>query len=135
LSGCPFCTPEPDNVLHRDEFVTIVRDRFPVSPGHVLVITNRHIQRLQQTTREEQMALLKGLQRACELAETSINPDGYNIGINDGSAAGQTIQHLHVHLIPRFSGDVEDHRGGIRWVLPTGQNIGSCPHACGVTPT
>jgi diadenosine tetraphosphate (Ap4A) HIT family hydrolase len=93
-------------------------DSFPVSPGHTLIVPARHIQTLFDATDEEQRALLFGLRQARELVEATRKPDGYNIGINQGDAGGQTVAHLHLHLIPRYRGDRADPRGGIRWVLP-----------------
>ena len=69
-------------------------------------------------TPEEQAELLQAISIVRERIEASWSPDGYNIGINDGAAAGQTVAHLHLHVIPRYEGDVPDPRGGIRWVIP-----------------
>ena len=93
-------------------------DGFPVTPGHSLIIPRRHITSFFEATKEEQAALfdLLGEMRQRLLAER--NPDGFNIGINDGAAAGQTVMHLHMHLIPRYAGDTEDPRGGVRWIMP-----------------
>lgn len=71
-----------------------------------------------ETTKEEKIALLNGIEQAKALIDKELSPDGYNIGINDGEAAGQTIEHLHIHLIPRYKGDSPDPRGGIRWIFP-----------------
>jgi diadenosine tetraphosphate (Ap4A) HIT family hydrolase len=95
-----------------------IRDGFPISPGHSLIIPKRHIGSFFETTEEERLALLALLDEAKQAAATESNPDGYNIGINDGPAAGQTVPHLHIHLIPRYAGDMEDPRGGVRWVIP-----------------
>jgi diadenosine tetraphosphate (Ap4A) HIT family hydrolase len=95
-----------------------VRDSFPVSPGHTLVIPRRHIGSFFELWAEERAAMLALLDSAKAGVEAEFHPDGYNIGINDGSAAGQTVPHLHIHLIPRYAGDTPDPRGGVRWVLP-----------------
>lgn len=95
-----------------------IRDGFPVSRGHSLVIPRRHLASFFEATQEERSALLALLDDARAAAIAEFQPDGFNIGINDGAAAGQTVPHLHIHLIPRYAGDVQDPRGGIRWVLP-----------------
>jgi diadenosine tetraphosphate (Ap4A) HIT family hydrolase len=82
------------------------------------VIPKRHIGSWFETTPEEQSAMLNLLERAKIVLETEFRPDGYNIGINDGPTAGQTVPHLHMHLIPRYKGDLTDPRGGVRWIIP-----------------
>jgi diadenosine tetraphosphate (Ap4A) HIT family hydrolase len=115
---CPFCAPDPERVLHEDEQVRVIRDCYPVSPDHVLIVPRRHIGSFFETTQAERLAILSGLDLARRVVNARRRPDGFNIGINDGTAAGQTVHHLHVHLIPRFLGDQPDPRGGVRWVLP-----------------
>lgn len=120
---CPFCHMPPERIIAQNEHAFAIRDAFPVSPGHTLIIPKRHIGSFFETTPEEKLALLDlieivGAIRESPLSETVAKPDGYNIGINDGPAAGQTVPHLHIHLIPRYTGDVEDPRGGVRWVVP-----------------
>jgi diadenosine tetraphosphate (Ap4A) HIT family hydrolase len=96
----------------------VIRDGFPVSPGHTLIISKRHVGSLFDLSIEERIDLLALLDRAKATVEMEFGPDGYNVGINDGAAAGQTIPHLHVHLIPRYAGDQPDPRGGVRWIFP-----------------
>lgn len=96
----------------------VVRDAYPVSPGHTLVIPTRHIGSFFELDEAERAALLALLDRARGRLELEFKPDGYNIGINDGAAAGQTVPHLHIHLIPRYTGDRPDPRGGVRWIIP-----------------
>lgn len=103
-----------------------IRDGFPVSPGHSLVIPKRHVGSFFETSLQEQAALLELLDQARAAASAEFHPDGYNIGINDGAAAGQTVPHLHIHLIPRFQGDLPDPRGGVRWVMPDKADYWSC---------
>jgi diadenosine tetraphosphate (Ap4A) HIT family hydrolase len=117
-SHCPFCTVPRDRVVFESEFGLVIRDAFPVSPGHALVIPKRHVASFFDCTETEQAALLKLLNLARMDIEREFQASGYNVGINDGSAAGQTVMHLHVHLIPRYAGDAPDPRGGVRWVLP-----------------
>jgi diadenosine tetraphosphate (Ap4A) HIT family hydrolase len=95
-----------------------LHDGFPVSPGHTLIVPRRHIASPSEATPEEFAAIWSLLIEARAGIERELKPDGFNIGVNDGRAAGQTVMHLHVHLIPRFAGDSPDPRGGVRWVLP-----------------
>jgi diadenosine tetraphosphate (Ap4A) HIT family hydrolase len=115
--SCPFCTLLSSGIVAND-YAKAIPDGFPVSPGHTLIIPKRHIGSLFEATEEERAALfdLLGVMREKLLQE--LNPDGFNIGINDGAAAGQTVMHLHIHLIPRYSGDMPDPRGGVRWIFP-----------------
>lgn len=115
---CPFCTaPAGCWLLQRDTAVAL-RDAYPVSPGHTLILPRRHVASFFDTTTAERADLLGLLDDARRLLQAEFAPSGYNIGINDGSAAGQTIDHLHIHLIPRYPGDRPDPRGGVRWVIP-----------------
>jgi diadenosine tetraphosphate (Ap4A) HIT family hydrolase len=115
---CPFCDVPQDLILFEADLALIIRDQFPVSPGHTLIVPRRHIGSFFEASAEEQSELLMLLNRAHGLVATEHRPDGFNIGINDGLAAGQTIPHLHIHLIPRYRGDRPDPRGGVRWILP-----------------
>jgi diadenosine tetraphosphate (Ap4A) HIT family hydrolase len=96
----------------------VIRDAFPISPGHTLIIPKRHIGSFFDLEADERAELLALLCQAKVVADKEFSPQGYNIGINDGAAAGQTVPHLHLHLIPRFEGDLPDPRGGVRWVIP-----------------
>jgi diadenosine tetraphosphate (Ap4A) HIT family hydrolase len=118
MKPCAFCTLAPARVIAENELAVVVRDGFPVSPGHTLIIPRRHIESFFDLAGEERTAMLTLLDSAKTELETEFHPDGYNIGINDGVAAGQTVAHLHIHLIPRYRGDRQDPRGGVRWVLP-----------------
>ena len=115
---CPFCTLPPERIIDSNDFGMAIRDGFPISPGHTLVIPKRHAGSWFEISRDEQSGLLELLERAKTALQNEFGPDGYNIGINDGPAAGQTIPHLHMHLIPRYKGDQEDARGGVRWIIP-----------------
>lgn len=115
---CPFCHRDSDRVLAEDDLSVIYQDGFPISPGHTLIIPKRHVTTLFEATEAEQQSFLKALNRAKAILDETHKPDGYNIGINHGEAGGQTVFHLHIHLIPRYKGDCEDPRGGVRWVLP-----------------
>ena len=96
----------------------VIRDAYPVSPGHTLVIPRRHVGSFFEITEAERTGLMDLLFKSQVLLQSEFAPAGYNIGINDGASAGQTVPHLHIHLIPRFAGDVPDPRGGVRWVMP-----------------
>ena len=96
----------------------LILDGYPVFPGHSLVIPKRHVGSFFDVTVLERAALLALLDRAKERVAEQHRPDGYNIGINDGPSAGQTVPHLHIHRIPRYDGDQVDPRGGVRWVIP-----------------
>lgn len=115
---CPFCSLPNHRILEENEHALLILDGFPVSPGHSLIIPKRHVRSFFEVSDIERAALLGLLDRAKDVAERQHHPASYNIGINDGPAAGQTIPHLHIHLIPRFEGDQIDPRGGVRWVIP-----------------
>ncbi len=115
---CPFCPPSPGRIVAGDEFALVIRDNYPVSPGHTLIIPRRHIGSYFEASAAERASILRLLDEAKAALDAEFHPDGYNIGMNVGSAAGQTVPHLHMHLIPRYAGDSADPRGGIRWVLP-----------------
>jgi superfamily II DNA or RNA helicase/diadenosine tetraphosphate (Ap4A) HIT family hydrolase len=120
--SCPFCAPEASRIFHAGSLTLGIWDGFAVSPGHALLIPKRHVASWFEASHEEQAELLVAIERAKEEVERSHQPDGYNIGINVGEAGGQTVSHLHVHLIPRYKGDVADPRGGVRFVIPEKAN-------------
>lgn len=93
-------------------------DTFPLSRGHCLIVPRRHESNFFALTPAEQAATWALLAPTRQYVERDGRPDGYNIGVNVGEAAGQTVAHAHVHLIPRYRGDAADPRGGVRWVLP-----------------
>ncbi|OIJ09316.1 diadenosine tetraphosphate hydrolase [Anaerobacillus arseniciselenatis] len=113
---CPFCTPE--NIVLSNELAYAIFDIYPVNKGHLLIIPKRHVSGFFDTTTEEREAINELLEQGKSLLEEKYQPDGYNIGINCGETAGQTIFHVHVHLIPRYEGDMENPRGGVRGVIP-----------------
>ena len=114
---CLFCSLPLARIVKENDLAVLIRDAYPVSPGHSLVIPKRHIGSWFETSPAEVIAMLALLEDAKTITDAQHYPDGYNIGVNDGPAAGQTVPHLHIHLIPRFTGDVPDPRGGIRWVI------------------
>jgi superfamily II DNA or RNA helicase/diadenosine tetraphosphate (Ap4A) HIT family hydrolase len=119
---CPFCQLDDQRILFRHALglssVVALWDQYPVSTGHLLLIPERHTPTWFDATAQEQQALTSAIEIAKTYIEARHQPHGYNIGINVGPAAGQTVPHLHVHLIPRYSGDTPDPRGGVRHVIP-----------------
>jgi diadenosine tetraphosphate (Ap4A) HIT family hydrolase len=115
---CPFCTAPTDRILHGNTHAIVLRDAFPISRGHTLIVPRRHVGSFFEATAEERVALLALLDEAKRSLDAELAPASYNIGINDGPAAGQTVPHLHIHLIPRYEGDCTDPRGGVRWIVP-----------------
>lgn len=95
-----------------------IYDAYPVSEGHCLIIPCRHISSFSDASWDEKASLLSNMEEARKLINDAFNPQGFNIGINDGAVAGQTVAHMHIHLIPRYTGDVENPEGGIRWIFP-----------------
>src|ERR671915_1267643 len=115
MKACELC--EPKDVLFESDFAYVRHDSNSLSPGHVIVVPKRHVADFFDMTALEQGSVLALLNRARRLVDERHHPDGYNIGVNIGKAAGQSRMHVHVHLIPRYSGDVPDPRGGVRCVL------------------
>ena len=114
---CPFCTLPPERITQENKLAVLIRDAYPVSIGHSLVIPKRHMGSWFEASLEECTAMLALLDLAKATIDQEHQPESYNIGINDGPAAGQTVPHLHMHLIPRYKDDVPDPRGGVRWVI------------------
>lgn len=118
---CPFCNIREDRIITSDELVYGIRDKYPVSPGHTLIITRRHVSDYFELTDDERRAMQAMLMKMKGMLDAELNPQGYNIGINVGRSAGQTIDHAHLHLIPRFEGDMPDPKGGVHGVIPEKQ--------------
>jgi diadenosine tetraphosphate (Ap4A) HIT family hydrolase len=112
---CELC--RLDQVLFEADEAYVRFDNNSLAPGHVLVVPRRHVASFFDMTAAEKMRVLELLDRAKAHIEAEFRPDGYNIGVNVGRAGGQSRMHVHVHLIPRYTGDVADPRGGIRCVL------------------
>ncbi len=117
---CPFCTAE--GIVLRNELAYVRFDKYPVNPGHCLIIPFRHVADFFATTEEERWAMLALAEVAKQMVVRDFAPQGYNLGINVGEVAGQTVPHVHLHLIPRYSGDVDNPRGGVRGVIPARQS-------------
>lgn len=114
---CIFCDLKNRTLLENTHGI-LIEDKFPVSQGHCLIISKRHISSFFECEPAEYKSLLELIQQGKMLLDKKYCPDGYNIGINDNITAGQTIAHLHIHLIPRYIGDIDDPKGGIRWTIP-----------------
>ena len=121
-SNCFFCrmliNDTKKEILLQNDLAVMIRDTQPVSKGHSLIIPRRHVSSFFDTSPEERTALMALLDQTKKDLDREFSPDDYNVGINDGPLAGQSIAHLHIHLIPRYKGDKDDPRGGVRWILP-----------------
>ena len=115
---CIFCTLANRRIVAENTLAAAVLDNHPVSPGHTLIVPRRHAASVFGVTDAERNAMLALVDAAKAALDAEFRPDGYNLGLNDGAAAGQTVPHAHLHLIPRYAGDREDPRGGVRWILP-----------------
>ena len=93
-------------------------DKFPVSKGHILIIPFRHISSYFDTTHDEKKSFARLIDECKKILDQQYSPQGYNIGVNVGETAGQTVMHCHIHIIPRYIGDIENPRGGVRGVIP-----------------
>jgi diadenosine tetraphosphate (Ap4A) HIT family hydrolase len=120
-SNCFFCrmlkNDTKKEILLQNDLAVMIRDTRPVSDGHSLIIPRRHVSSFFDTSTEERIALMELLDQTKEDLARELSPDDYNIGINDGPLAGQSIPHVHIHLIPRYKGDKDDPRGGVRWII------------------
>ena len=117
---CIFCDKEKQKgkLILENDFCVARFDQFPVSKGHVLIIPKVHKISFFDLTEAEISQMFSLLGKAKDIIQKEYKPDGFNIGINEGEAAGRTIHHLHIHLIPRYKGDLEKPRGGVRNILP-----------------
>jgi len=115
----PFLERAESDWIASNALAFAIEDRYPVSPGHALVVPRRPIATWFEASRDERQAIFDLVDEVKQLLDARTpSPDGYNIGINSGAAAGQTVMHLHVHVIPRYQGDVPDPTGGVRHVIP-----------------
>jgi ATP adenylyltransferase len=118
-NGCLFCEITKEQVVDENELSYVIKDGFPVTEQHILVIPKRHVGTYFELGQAEINAISQILQKARnEIQETDSTVSGFNIGINDGKSAGQTVFHCHIHLIPRRDDDVENPRGGVRHIIP-----------------
>lgn len=118
--ACPFCDRLRVGPLEaQNDLAAAFLDAYPVSKGHCLIVPRRHEPDFFALAQDEQTAIWMLARQIQSNIEETLSPDGYNLGVNIGAAAGQTIDHAHLHVVPRFRGDVADPRGGVRWVVPT----------------
>jgi len=126
MKGCPFCNIEKlinsDRIVYQDSTWIAIYDNYPVSKGHVLLIPKRHCASYFDLNFIELESVSVTIGIIKKLLDKKFNPDGYNIGMNCGESAGQTVMHCHIHIIPRYNGDCENPRGGVRGVIPSKQN-------------
>jgi len=115
---CPFCQLPKERVIFESEVTLAFLDAYPVTEGHGLVIPKRHVVSIFDLSLDELAVLWSDVAAVRRLLTEQYHPDAFNIGVNDGQPAGQTVPHAHVHVIPRRKGDVADPRGGIRWIIP-----------------
>ena len=115
---CIFCNPDEENIVLRNNHGYARYDGYPVSPGHLLVIPYRHVSSLFELTDKEVQGLWSLVKAGKEFLDEKYHPEGFNVGVNVGEAAGQSVFHVHIHLIPRYHGDIEDPKGGVRGVIP-----------------
>jgi len=113
----PFHPIEPERIILAGENCVAFYDRYPVNEGHALVIPCNPVVSLYELEENIQAELWDMVRQVRTILKETFNPDGFNIDINDGASAGQTMPHTHIHLIPRYKGDIEDPRGGIRWIF------------------
>ena len=121
MDECVFCNIDKENVLYQDESWIAIYDNYPVSKGHVLLIPKRHVKTYFELNYVELASIGVNINIVKHILDKKYEPSGYNIGINCGESAGQTVPHCHIHIIPRYDGDVEDPRGGVRGVIPEKQ--------------
>ena len=117
-TSCLFCQLAQDHPVQENEYFYARFDKYPVTPGHLLVIPKRHVETLFELSEVERSTLFPFIEECKNLLEEQFSPTGFNFGVNQGQAAGQTIPHLHIHLIPRYPGDLPDPEGGVRGVIP-----------------
>ena len=117
---CPFCDGDDERIVKND-LAFAIYDTNPASPGHALIMPNSHIANYFDASHEEKLAMLELIDEMKQVIDQKYKPDAYNVGVNVGKIAGQSVPHIHIHLIPRYRGDVDDPRGGVRGVIPKKQ--------------
>ncbi|MBN1357108.1 HIT family protein [bacterium] len=115
---CPFCDVQSGEILFKNELAMVLIDQYPVARGHLLVVPKRHFGSYFDAIEAEIAAIHRLILKSREYLENRFNPKGYNIGVNVGRIAGQSIFHMHVHVIPRYEGDHPHPRGGVRNIIP-----------------
>ncbi len=117
-TNCIFCCLPVTRIIAENTYFLAILDKFPISKGHTLIIPKRHILSFFHLNEKEFVSLYPFINEIKTLINKRYLAKGFNIGVNDGEVAGQTINHLHIHLIPRYNGDVSNPKGGIRWMFP-----------------
>ncbi len=117
MPPCPFCSLESSRKWTDNEHAVAFPDAYPVTDGHTLVVPRKHVGSVYEISAKEQSAIWDLVAEVRERLLITLKPDAFNIGVNDGIEAGQTVEHAHVHVIPRCKGNVPDPRGGIRWII------------------
>ncbi len=130
MSDCPLCSKR-DIVIDdngqpvENALAYVLKDSNPVSPGHCLIVTKRHVAEFFDASKEEKLAIFELVDHMKLIIDKKHSPDGYNIGVNIGKAGGQSVPHIHIHMMPRYLGDIENPRGGVRGVIPKKQKYNS----------
>lgn len=119
MEDCVFCDIKEDRIIYQDSLWVAILDGYPVSEGHTLLIPKRHCETYFDLNQVELGALVGAVDHVKEILDSKYQPNGYNIGMNCGEAAGQTVMHCHIHIIPRYNGDCESPRGGVRGCIPS----------------
>jgi len=120
---CPFCNVEEGReIILSSTHCIAFHDGFPVSEGHTLIVPKRHVSDFFDLSEEEAADMYKCAVKVKGILSEKFHPDGFNVGVNVGKAAGQSVFHVHMHIIPRYEGDVPHPRGGVRGVIPAKQN-------------
>ena len=120
--SCPLCSIDENRIAFSNDFLIAIWDPFPVSSGHLLIVPHRHASALSDLHSAEKSAIWSAIDQGQAVISERFRPDGFNVGFNERAAAGQTISHFHLHIVPRYAGDVADPRGGIRHVIPDKAN-------------
>ena len=128
MTICPFCAPQSGSLVLESPSALALWDGFPIAQGHTLVVPRRHAACLFDLPETDVAALWDLVSKVRAALQTRFRVDAFTIGLNDGRAAGQTVPHAHIHVIPRRPGDVPDPRGGVRWVLPEKADYWSAPY-------
>ena len=117
MKDCPFCNIDRE-ILASSDLCLAIYDKFPVNKGHVLVVSRRHVEDYFELSEAEVEDIWRLVEVVKELIDLEFQPSGFNVGFNVGPVAGQTVDHVHIHVIPRYLGDMEDPTGGVRHVIP-----------------
>ncbi len=118
MEKCPFCNVAKNKIITSNSLAFAIYDNTPVNKGHVLVIPFRHFSNYFEATKEEKYAIIDLIEEVKRIIDEKFSPQGYNLGVNIGLCSGQTVMHVHYHVIPRYTGDMKEPKGGVRGVIP-----------------